>query len=236
MTNNETNKIKTYRINAAVAGVLYIIGTVAGVLSLVVTKDLFAGEDFLIRIFANPILLNLGAFFILIMGLSLAAMPIFLYPLFRKKSEAMALGMVIFRGPIEASGYFLSVVNWLLLVLVSKEFAAAGSEAASLQAIGNVMLQFGDRVGPALSFVFIIGAMFIYILFYLTKLIPRWISVWGMIGSVLYIAYYFMKFFDFSLNLGFLVLPLAIQEMIMGLWLVIKGFNKTAVEELITDK
>ena len=224
---------KSYRINSVLAGVLYVIGTIAGILSYVVTRNLFAGEDYLTRIAANPFLLHLGAFFVLIMGISLATMPIFLYPLFKKKNEAMALGMVIFRGPIEASGYFLSVINWLVLVLVSKEFVAAGSDVVSLQAVGNVMVQFNDRVGPALSIMFIIGAMFLYILFYSTKLIPRWISVWGMIGSFLYIAYYIMKFFDLNLNLGFLILPLAIQEMVMGFWLIIKGFNQTAVDELI---
>uniref|UniRef100_UPI0018F59CD8 DUF4386 family protein n=1 Tax=Paenibacillus alkalitolerans TaxID=2799335 RepID=UPI0018F59CD8 len=77
--------MKTYRMTAVIVGVLYIIGTVSGILSLVVTRDLLAGEDFLTRIAANPSQLNLGAFFILMMGLSLAAMPVFLYPLFKKK-------------------------------------------------------------------------------------------------------------------------------------------------------
>jgi hypothetical protein len=228
--------MKSYRMNAVLVGVLYVIGTIAGISSLVVTRNLFAGEDYLTRIAANPFLLHLGALFVLIMGISLATMPIFLYPLFKKKNEALALGMVIFRGPIEASGYFLSVVNWLLLVVVSKEFMAAGSDIASLQTIGNVMVQFDGRVGPALSILFIIGAMFLYILFYSTKLIPIWISLWGMFGAVLYITYYLMKFFDLNLNLGFLILPLAIQEMVMGFWLIFKGFRQTAIDELMTNK
>jgi len=222
-------------MNAMLVRILYVIGTIAGVLSLVVTRNQFAGEDYLTRIAANPFLLHLGAFLVLIMGISLATMPIFLYPLFKKKNEALAMGMVIFRGPIEASGYFLSVVNWLLLVLVSKEFAATGSETASLQAIGNVMVQFNDRVGPALSILFIIGAMFLYILFYFTKLIPSWIPLWGMIGAVLYLAYYLIKFFDLNVNLGFLILPLAIQEMVMGFWLIFKGFNQKAINNLMTN-
>jgi hypothetical protein len=44
-----------------------------------------------------------GAFLILVMGLSLAAMPLFLYPLFRKDSEPLAMGMVVFRGALEGT-------------------------------------------------------------------------------------------------------------------------------------
>ncbi|MCF6411344.1 DUF4386 domain-containing protein [Pseudalkalibacillus salsuginis] len=228
--------MKPYRMTAVIVGVLYIIGTVSGILSLVVTRNLLAGEDFLTRIAANPSQLNLGAFFVLLMGLSLTAMPIFLYPLFKKKNEALALGMVVFRGPLEGSTYILMVVSWLLLGVFSKEFTAAGAEAASLQVIGNVLLQANDIMSPVLTIVFIIGAMLLYTLFYLTKLIPRWLSGWGLIGAVIYVAVDLLKLFGLNLHLDILYIPLAVQEMAMALWLIIKGFNQVALDELLTDK
>ncbi|MFC4076054.1 DUF4386 domain-containing protein [Salinithrix halophila] len=223
-------------MTAVIVGVLYIIGTVSGILSLVVTRNLLAGEDFLTRIAANPSQLNLGAFFVLLMGLSLTAMPVFLYPLFKKKNEALALGMVVFRGPLEGSTYILMVVSWLLLGVFSKEVTAVGAEAASLQVIGNVLLQAKDIMGPVLTIVFIIGAMLLYTLFYLTKLIPRWLSGWGLIGAVFYVAVDLLKLFGLNLHLDMLYIPLAVQEMAMALWLIIKGFNQTALDELLTDK
>lgn len=228
--------MKTYRMTAVIVGILYIIGTVSGILSLVVTKDLLAGEDFLIRIAANPFPLNLGAFFVLMMGLSLAAMPVFLYPLFKKKNEALALGMVLFRGPLEGSIYILLAVTWLLLGTFSKAFTAAQAEAASLQVVGHVLLQTKDFITPVLTIVFIIGAILLYTLFYLTKLIPRWLSVWGLIGAAIYVAVDLFGLFGLDLHLDILYVPLAVQEMAMALWLIIRGFSQTALEELLNDK
>ncbi|WP_221563434.1 DUF4386 domain-containing protein [Alkalihalobacillus sp. TS-13] len=227
--------MKPYRMTAVIVGVLYIIGTVSGILSLVVTRNLLAGEDFLTRIAANPTQLNLGAFFVLLMGLSLTAMPVFLYPLFKKKNEALALGMVVFRGPLEGGTYILMVVSWLLLGVFSKEFTATGAEAASLQVIGNVLLQANDIMSPVLTIVFIIGAMLLYTLFYLTKLIPRWLSGWGLIGAIIYVAVDLLKLFGLNLHLDILYMPLAVQEMAMALWLIIKGFNQAALDGLLTD-
>ena len=106
--------MKTYRLNAVMAGALYILGTVAGVLSVVAVGG-FPDEDFLTRIAADPSRLTLSAFLILIMGFSLAAMTLFLYPLFRKDSEPLAMGMVLFRGAFEGTWYILSALSYVAL-------------------------------------------------------------------------------------------------------------------------
>ena len=223
--------MRTYRLNAVMAGALYILGTVAGVLSVVAVGG-FPDEDFLARMAADPSRLTLGAFFILIMGFSLAAMTLFLYPLFRKDSEPLAMGMVLFRGAFEGTWYILSALIWVTLGALIKEIASAGADSAALQAIGNVPLQAEDKLGAIGTFAFIIGAACLYTSFYRTRLIPRWLSVWGLIGTVPFVVYYLLHFFDFDPGLMPLVLPLAVQEMVMGLWLIIAGFNKDAVKKL----
>ena len=222
--------MKTYRINSIMAGTLYILGTVAGILSVVAIGG-FPDENFLTRIASDPSRLTLGALLILIMGFSLATMPIFLYPLFRKDSEELALGMLIFRGPLEGTWYILSATSWVLLGALSYQIAASANPAA-LQEIGAVVLQVTNKLGDIGSFIFITGALFLYVSFYRTRLIPRWISIWGLLGAALYILYALLHFFDMDPGLGFLELPLAVQEMVMGLWLVIKGFNLDAVKKL----
>lgn len=227
--------MKSYKATAVIVGILYIIGTVSGILSFVATRNLFAGEDFLARIAMNRVLLNLGAFFVLLMGLSLAAMPIFLYPLLKRKSPALALGVVVFRGPLECSTYILFVINWQLLGAFSREVVAFGPEAASLQVIGNVFLQANDIMMPVLSIVFIIGGLFLYLLFYLARLVPRWLSLWGLIGAVLYVIVDLFLFFGLDYRLGAMRVPLAVQEMAMALWLIAKGFDQAAIGELLND-
>jgi hypothetical protein len=223
--------MKTYRLNAVMAGVLYIIGTVAGILSVVAVGG-FPGSDFKAFMTNDPSQIVLGAFFIVVMGFSLAAMTLFLYPLFRKDSEPLAMGMVLFRGAFEGTWYILSAFIWVTLAELVTKIDTAGAESAALESLGAVVLHTDGKLGDIGTFAFIIGAVCLYASFYRTRLIPRWLSVWGLVGTVPYVPYYALHFFDIDPGLMFLVLPLAVQEMVMGLWLIIKGFNQDAVKKL----
>jgi len=223
--------MKTYRLNSVMAGALYFLGTIMGIFSIVVAGQFNAGEVS-VNLGADPSRLTLGAFFIMLMGVLLSAMTVFLYPLFRKDSEELAMGMVIFRGALEGAGYIIGALLWVLLAALSKEFA--GTDSASLQAVGNLVLEVSNKKGDIGTVFFIIGAMCLYTSFYRTRLIPRWLTLWGMIGAVFYLVYGLLSLFDIGgAGLGFLELPLFVQELAMGLWLVIKGFNKAALEELL---
>jgi hypothetical protein len=242
----ESNKMKTYRMNAVMAGALYFLGTVFGVLSTIVGGDVLSsivggkplvGVDMLGLVAASSAQLNWGAFLILMMGISLVAMTIFLYPIFRKDSKELAVGMLLFRGALEGSYYLVGALGLLTLIALGNEYAAAGAASAALQAMGNVLYQFQDFIGPVGSMVFLIGAICLYVSFYRTRLIPRWLSVWGLIGVVPYFAYALLHFFHLDTGYGFyLQMVLAPQELVMGAWLVIRGFNQAAVKELMTDR
>ncbi len=234
--------MKTYRMNAVMAGALYFLGTVFGVsgaivggevLSSIVTNKPLEGVDILSLVAANSSQLTGGAFFTLMMGISLVAMTVFLYPLFRKDSEVLALGMLLFRGALEGTFYFVSTLSILTLVALGNEYVAAGANLAALQSMGNILYQFQDFLGPVGTIVFLIGATCLYISFYRTRLIPRWLTVWGLIGVVPYLAYALLHFFHLDTGYGFyLQMVLAPQELVMGAWLVIKGFNLDAVRKL----
>ena len=218
--------MKTYRKTSIIVGVLFIIGTVSGILSAVFTGSILAAPDYLTQVAANEMQMVTGAFFILLMGLSLAMVPVMMYPLFKKQNEALALGAVVFRGPLEAATYILMVVSWLLLIVVSQESANA-ADASSFQALGAVLLQANNMINPVLEIVFSLGALMFYTLFYQTRLIPRWLSGWGIVGAIVYLAGGVLALF--GTNLEFLLALLGVQEMVMALWLIIKGFNPSTL-------
>ena len=217
--------MKANRSTAVIVGTLFIIGTVSGIMSAVLTGSILGASDYLIQVAANETRMITGAFFILLMGLSLAMVPVMMYPLFKKQNEALALGAVVFRGPIEASVYILMVVSWLLLILVSKESANA-ADASSFQALGAVLLKASETINPVLEIVFSLGALMFYTLFYQTRLIPRWLSGWGIVGAIVYLVAGVMALFGTAMD--FLLALLGVQEMVMALWLIIKGFNPSA--------
>jgi len=217
--------MKANRSTAVIVGALFIIGTVSGIMSAVLTGSILGASDYLIQVAANETQMITGAFFILLMGLSLAMVPVMMYPLFKKQNEALALGAVVFRGPIEAAVYILMVVSWLLLILVSKESANA-ADASSFQALGAVLLKASETINPVLEIVFSLGALMFYTLFHQTRLIPRWLSGWGIVGAIVYLVAGVMALFGTAMD--FLLALLGVQEMVMALWLIIKGFNPSA--------
>ena len=234
--------MKTYRKNAVMAGVLYFLGTVFGVLgsviggevlySLTLSKPL-VGVDILSLVAANSSQITGGAFFTIMMGISLVAMTVFLYPIFRKDSKELAMGMVLFRGALEGTGYLLSTLGPLTLVVLGNEYIASGADSAALQSMGNVLYQFQDLLAPVNSIMFLIGTTCLYLSFYRIRLIPRWLSVWGLIGVVPYMAYALLHFFHMDTGYGlYLQMVLAPQEMVMAVWLIVKGFNPSAIAAL----
>ncbi len=237
--------MKNYRMNAVMAGVLYFLGSAFGVASTlvggeviasIVTNKPLSGLDLLDLVAANSSQITGGSFLILLMGISLVAMTVFLYPIFRRDSEGLAMGMLLFRGALEGTHYLVSTAGFLILVLLGNEYVATRADSTALQSMGNVFYQFQSLQAPVGVIMFLIGATCLYISFYRTRLIPRWLSVWGFIGVVPYLAYALLHFFHMDNGLGFyLQMVVAPQEIVMALWLIIKGFDQAALDKLMID-
>ena len=161
-----------------------------------------------------------------------------MYPIFRRYSKPLALGAIVFRGVLEAVTYMLMTICYLLLISVSREFVSSiTADAAIIQMMGDFIKQTVYWTEHILALVFTIGALMLYWLFYKTKLIPNWLSMWGFFGAILYFAAAIFNLFDPShpalslgVKWGYLMIPLAIQEMVFALWLIFKGFNPEAIE------
>ena len=222
---------------ARIVGILFIIGTGAGILSGVFTIPILSDPIDLSMIATNSEQMIIGAIFVLIMGFALAMIPILLYPIFKAYNEIVALGAILFRGALEAVTYIGIVICWLLLVSLSHNYVVVGaSTSASYATLGTILVEAVDWIGIILAIVFSIGALMLYYLFYQTKLVPRWLSGWGFVGAILYFIAPWISMFNpqtyplsLDSSLGYLMIPLAIQEMVFAVWLIIKGFNSSDV-------
>ena len=235
--------MNTNRRTAVIVGVLYIIGTVAGVLSLVIGGRFLNAPDILKMASANPSQIGLVGFLVLVMGLPLAMVPAMMFPILKRQNEALAFGYVIFRGVLEALTYFALAMCWLLVIVVVQQYTVSGPAVASqLSNLGPLLLKAREPILWVQDIVFGIGALMFYFLLYQTKLIPRWMSGWGFVGAISYIAAGLIAMFT-STHLVPLLLALGLQEMVMAVWLIVKGFNpptitsrsaKTATNELLS--
>ena len=221
------------RKTARIVGVLFIIGTVAGILSVVFSGSILDAPDYLIKVSANESQVIIGALFVLIMAFACTGIAIWLYPVIRKHNEALALGSVGFRL-IEGVFHLVGVIGLLSLLTLSQEYVKAGAPDASyFQTSGTLLLAARDWAGVLGSFAFILGALMYYYVFYQSKLIPRWLSVWGLIGVPFWIAEILLSMFGFvdpfSTTVILLDLPIAVNEMVLAVWLIVKGFNPSAI-------
>jgi hypothetical protein len=229
--------MNTYRGTAVVVGVLYIIGTVAGVLSVVVTMPILGASDYLAKVAASANQLTVGALLVLLMGLALAMVPAMLFPVFRKINEALAVGYVVFRGALETVAYIAGVIPWLFLLIVGREYVSAGAPNASyFQTLGSLLKEGSDSISPIRGIVFSVGALMLYYLLYQSKLIPRWISGWGVFAVLLAVAANFLNMFRLQSTAStmdtVMNLPLFLQEMVMAVWLIFRGFTPSAIASL----
>ncbi len=82
------------------------------------------------------------------------------------------------------------------------------------------------------TIVFSLSALILNYILYRSKLIPRWLSGWGLIGATLYLGSGFLPLFGHDPRSTIYLLmeaPLALQEMVLAVWLIVKGFNPSAI-------
>ncbi len=221
-----------HRQTARIVGALYITGTVAGILSVVLTGPVRNAQDYLVSVPANETRLVVGALCILTLGLALAMVLVMIFPILRRHNEALALGYVVFRGGLEAVTYLTIATGWLLLSSLSQTYGQAGvSDASNFQALGTLLLE-AREIGSILTIVFCLGALMFCNLLYQTELVPRWLSGWGLIAIVPYLAAGLLALFGIITTLSptytISQLPLALQEMVLAVWLIVRGFNSSA--------
>ena len=221
------------RKGATIAGVLFIVATAASIASSPFLGSINS-SNYLADVSANGNQVMVGALLALIAAFASSSIAISLYPILRKHSEGLALGAVGFRL-IEGALYLVGVVGLLSLLALSQEFVKTGSsDSSSFQPLGASLLA-GYRwayyaAGPV---AFCIGAMMYYYIFYQTRLVPRWLSVWGLVGATLLMAAAVSLMFHLigylSTFQAVLVLPIAVQEMVLAVWLILKGFNPSNI-------
>jgi len=232
--------MNTYRKTAVIVGILFIIGTVSGVLAGVFQAPIQAGSTYPLNVSAFETQWIIGALLTLLMGLSLAMVPVMLYPIFRKQNEVLAFGSVLFRGVLEQVGETLLAISFFLLLTVSEIYGKTGvADASIFQILGSMLIASGDWIQMIGGIVFSVGTLMIFALFYQTRLIPRWLSGWGLIGAVLYFIAEIVCMLsplhtspDIGVGIGLLIIPTAIQEMVFAVWMIVKGFNRQNIAAL----
>lgn len=219
------------------AGIFYIMATAAPILTFPFIGFLGGGSagepilDYLVHIAANESQVIVGMLIELTYALAVVGIISTLHPILKKHHEALALGFSGLRF-MEAISIMIHSLMLLSLLTLSQEYAAAGvPDTYYFQTAGTLLLaarEWTFLIGSGI--VWSLSALILNVLLYQKKLIPRWLSGWGLVGATLSLAAYMLQFFSIHLT-EFLYLPIGVQEMVFAGWLIVKGINSHATTQ-----
>ena len=219
------------RKTAVIAGVLFILATLAGpLLATPLTPDL-TGADYLAGVSAQMNQAAGGVLLWIIAAFASAGIAIAMYPVLKERNVGLALGSVVFRA-LEAAFYMIGVVSLLSLLTLGQQFTTAGAaDRGALQAIGALLVSVRDHAGLVAVFAFCVGAFMYYYLLFQSRLIPRWLSGFGIVAIILMMAACVLALFSGNRITSYIPLafPIFLQEMIFAVWLIVKGFSPAAI-------
>ncbi len=246
-----TTKVRirwTDRKIAAIVGVLFILGTVPALLSLPLASNTVNAPDHLTAIATNEGQMLIFTALKFFMGVACAGIGLALYPILKRYNEGLAFGAAGFRA-IEGALHVVGALLYVVLLALSQEFVKAGAPASSYFQTADEVINAG--IGwfrdAANLLTFGIGALMYYVVFYQYRLVPRWLTVWGLVGITGTIISALLVMFHLLPPAGtiqvILLMPILPQELVLAVWLIAKGFSpsvsaslsaKTAPNELLS--
>jgi hypothetical protein len=225
------------RRSAIWVGVLWIGATVFPASSAVPWSTLKDGDGILVNAATHKTELITWVLLNLVEVVAVAGVAFMLHPiLIRVADTSLEKGMALWYlgSRITESGiYVVAVVaTWAFLPL-SRAFAAAGAPAGShFQTTGSLLQTTQDLALALAQTVFAIGAGMLYYLLYRARLVPRWLSLWGLVAVPLFVVASLSLLWTGDPNstlANLFFAPMALQEMVLAVWLIVKGFDAAAL-------
>jgi hypothetical protein len=153
-----------------------------------------------------------------------------LLPYLRSGGEALAHGYVAMRV-LEGAAYLVAGVATASLITLSEDYVAAGSPAGGAYRAAQAIAVGQSTWAVTIAFLpFATGAVLLYVLLYRTRLVPRFIAVWGLVAVGL-VAVFNLVGADVT-KIGpevLLAVPIILNELFLAGWLIVKGFDQTAL-------
>ncbi len=224
--------ISTRKI-AIIVGILFILADVTLFTGEAFYKPILSAPDYLENAYPNKVKIVFGVLLEFVGYLGLVLIPVLLYPILKKHHPILALGYVSFRL-FEVVLLSVAQVNKLSLINLSQHYLEKSrADTAYFEQLGNAtksIIYWVNSDGFIYILVFVIGGLLFHTALYQSKLLPRWIAIWGLIADVALITAFIFVAFDLPSALSItLVLPIAFQEIVMSIWMIVKGFNSTGL-------
>lgn len=223
----------SFRMTSVVVGVLFIAATVASFPIGILLGSMLEAPNYLTSVAANDTRVIMAVIFELILAISVFGIGFTLFPILRRHTESVALGYAGIKL-IEAGFIIVASLSLLSLLTLSRQYTAGAPDALYYQPLGALLLALRDWSYLFGTLIFLgLGALALNYLLYRSRLVPRWLAAWGLIGAASVLLYGLLGLFGLSTGLTspstLLALPIALQEMVFAVWLIARGFDPPAM-------
>ncbi len=221
--------MQSSRTTARIVGVLFIVATASAVIGDRLVRPIRDDTDYLATFASHETRVIVSMVSELVLAAAVIGVAALLFPYLKRQHEGLAIGYVSARI-IEGTIIILGGISSLLLLTLSRDFLDSGSSETGAFGPSSALLlearEWTDALGTAI--VFGISALILYGVMYRSELVPRWLSVWGFIGAVLVVAAGIRGLYGHSPSSTLsviLTVPIGLQEMVLAIWLIVKGFT-----------
>jgi len=209
-------------------GVVYLAGFVVGIGGNILIQSILGAPNHLATVSASSMTVAIGALLWLMAVAGDTAHGVLMFPVLKQHSERIAFGYLAARI---VDAVFIAVMVLFLLLQIplgSEYLKAAASNTFYLQALSTVSVQASQYAyAIGMSAVGLAGLMLNYV-FYRTKLVPRVVAVWGLVGYAILLCGMVSEIPGSGLGL-YSSIPGGLWEVFIGVWLIAKGFSSSPV-------
>jgi hypothetical protein len=214
----------TSKRTARLVGAFFLFSNIVFIVGAVVFLEPALNDpDYLSLLSSNRSQVVVGALLEISNAFAYLGIAVLMFPIFRKRYESLALAYVGLRV-LEFAMQILSDLAPLVLITLSEAFVNGGTaDASAYQVLGDALIASRHWAFQMVSITLGAGAILFYSMLYRDKLIPRWISIWGLVAVAAVLVNTVFDMFAVTIpNLGYLML---LNELFLGVWLIVKGFN-----------
>jgi hypothetical protein len=209
-------------------GALFLAGFLSYGVGFGLVTSVVGTPDFLSTIPAYQSTLILGAFLMLLNSVVGVGKGVLFFPILEnhgKRTALAYLAAMIFEVVLMAVGVLFLL---MLVPLAQQAIDAGGTGMDSARALGSLAVEANTMAYQISQMSLGIGATFLCLLLFRTRLIPRFLAAWGVVGYVVHAAGAIAEIFGFHISLVLLI-PGGLFELALALWLIVRGFNPSAI-------
>lgn len=232
--------MELYKKNAVIVGILFLVALILNLIASGIMDPILTSSDYLLNTFPQKDVIITGNLLNFICAIAMIFIPIVLYPIAEKFDRGLAQSYIVFRA-LEGILFIYLAIKSLSFISLSDAFIQAKPDVTSAIEFIGQSIQFHRHWAVIIYVViFTLGAVSFYSLLYKSKLVPRFLSIWGYLAALFLLAGALIGIYNlgvfsrmpFMQAMIYFAPPIALNELFLGFWLIFKGFNESTITNI----